>query len=146
MPTLQDSEGLRLAYDNPDSVVVIGTTMYIAGTHPGNLHDWYDDVTKIPTHTVYKTERYQQAMKHFGKGIKTLVGHSLGGSVALELQKNYPYLVSRTYGAPVMGYQPGTRYRHYGDPVSMFDFGATSTWASEWNPHAYTGFGSQEGS
>jgi pimeloyl-ACP methyl ester carboxylesterase len=29
------------------------------------------------------------------------VGHSLGGSVALELQKQHPNLTSRTFGAPV---------------------------------------------
>ena len=30
-----------------------------------------------------------------------MVGHSLGGSAALEPQKNYPKLHSGTFGAPV---------------------------------------------
>ena len=34
--------------------------------------------------------------------IITVVGHSLGGSVALKLQMNDPELKSRTYGAPVL--------------------------------------------
>ena len=53
----------------------------------------------------------------------TVVGHSLGGAVALKMQ-------TRTYGAPVfdpLGMHPGDRYRSYGDPVSIFDRGAKSS-------------------
>ena len=68
--------------------------------------------------------------------IRLVVGHSLGGSVALELQKHYPSLLSRTYGAPVLalkGMIPNfynshvERYRNCGDPVSMLDRSAYST-------------------
>ena len=49
--------------------------------------------------------------------------------MSLELQKQYPQLESRTYGAPVWdpnGEDAHTqlkvdRYRNYIDPVSMFD-------------------------
>ena len=44
-------------------------------------------------------------MEEFKNGeIGTVVGHSLGGSVNSELQKNYPSRIkkSRTYEAPVM--------------------------------------------
>ena len=50
--------------------------------------------------------------------------------VALELQKNYPHLRSRTYSAPVLDFQginpyynneKVERYRNLGDPVSVLD-------------------------
>ena len=63
--------------------------------------------------------------------IDRVVGHSLGGSVALELAKNYD-VETRTYMAPVVdtglfnnGIQP-ERYRNTNDPISMFDRGAKS--------------------
>ena len=47
--------------------------------------------------------RYQEAEKALtaNPNIKNVVGHNLGGSVALELQKNHPSLNSRAFGAPV---------------------------------------------
>ena len=80
-----------------------GDTMYIAGSHTAK--DWYDDVTKIPFWgDLRNSTRYQAArdalMQH--PEVKRIVGHSLGGSVALELDKNYNHITSsRTYGAPV---------------------------------------------
>ena len=60
--------------------------------------------------------------------IDTVVGHSLGGSVSLELQKNFSDRIkhSRTYGAPVMDLMgsdsaSADRYRHWLDPFSVFD-------------------------
>ena len=69
----------------------------------------------------------------------------MGGNVALELQKENPNLKSTTCGAEV--WQPfsteqGDRYRHGGDPISMFDRGA-KTIGGSWNPvsaHAFTGY------
>ena len=59
------------------------------------------------------------------------MGHSLGGSVSLQLQKDYPNRLktSRTYGAPVADAFGGNveRYRHYGDPVSILDRSAKSS-------------------
>lgn len=84
-----------------------------------------------------KSERYINAEKALkaNPNIQRVVGHSLGGSVALELQKKYPGLKSRTYGAPVLdlkGIIPNynnkdiERYRNYGDPISIFDRSAHS--------------------
>ena len=70
--------------------------------------------------------------------IDTVVGHSLGGSVSLELPKNYPDRVkkSRTYGAPVMDLlgsesENNDRHRNWFDPASIFDRGAKKsiTWS-----------------
>ena len=70
--------------------------------------------------------------------VKTIIGHSLGESVALELDKNYNHITSsRTYRAPVwdpMGKESNhvDRYRNWFDPVSMFDRSAVKS--VKWNP------------
>ena len=83
-----------------------------------------------------------------GKDVGRVVGHSLGGAVALTMQKNLKIPESRTFGAPVMDFNPfghSERYRHPTDPVSMLDRGATwGPWTGV-NPlssHSYRGFGS----
>ena len=109
------------------------------------------DLTKYMTKDLgdsTKIHRYEQAKEELekqGDKVKHLVGHSMGGNVALELQKEDPSLKSTTYGAAV--WQPfsteqGDRYRHGGDPISMLDRGA-KTIGSSWNPvsaHAFTGY------
>ena len=64
----------------------------------------------------------------------TLVGHSLAGSVVLEMQKQYPDINFKTitYGAPVASITApdginNKRYRNYDDPISMLDRGAAMT-------------------
>ena len=95
-----------------------------------------------------KIQRYEQEKEELekqGGKVKHLVGHSMGGNVALELQKENPILKSTTYGAAV--WQPfstkqGDRYRHGGDPFSMLDRGA-KTIGSSWNPvsaHSFDGY------
>ena len=109
------------------------------------------DLTKYMTKDLgdsTKIHRYGQAKEELekqGDKVKHLVGHSMGGNVSLEMQKEKPHLKSTTYGAAV--WQPfsteqGDRYRHGGDPVSMFDRGA-KTIGGSWNPvsaHAFTGY------
>ncbi|MFM7980469.1 MAG: hypothetical protein ACKPKO_14240, partial [Candidatus Fonsibacter sp.] len=71
--------------------------------------------------------------------IKLAVGDSLGGSVALELQKRHPELNNRNFGAPVLdlsgainpnwdGNPTVQRYRNAGDPISFFDSKAHTTY------------------
>jgi len=148
--TITDKEGLERAYQQGDSYAY-GNTLDIAGSH--TARDWFDDVTKIPkwqnvpgglnpvtdfmnsgfgkkllgTGDLRNAERYQAAEKALkaNPNIQRVIGHSLGGSVALELQKNHPGLESRTYGAPVWnpigGDAKAERYRNWFDPVSVFD-------------------------
>ena len=102
---------------------------------------WFDDFTKIPFYWDLKdSERYQKILEGFkNRGeIDTVVGHSLGGSVSLELQQNFPDRIknSRTYGAPVfelLGSESENvdRYRNWLDPVSVFDRGAKKS--VKWN-------------
>ena len=59
------------------------------------------------------------------------MGHSLGGAVALQMQKEDPTLHSRAYGAPVFDPLVQTpsedRHRSRFDPVSILDRGAKGT-------------------
>ena len=154
---ITDKEGLERAYTSPNNTYVIGDTLYIAGTQFGKFlsgmipshwgsgefsvgsKDVWDDISKIPVWgDVKDSTRYKEAHTAFqaNPNIKLVVGHSLGGSVALELQKQYPHLDSRTYGAPVFdifGKDARTkqskidRYRNYLDPVSIFDRSANDS-------------------
>ena len=88
-------------------------------------------------------ERYQIANGYLEQHpeIKKLVGHSLGGAVAIQLEKNHPErdLKSITYNAPV--WDPlGTdkpkvgnfRFSNSKDPVSIFDRSAVKTDHPDW--------------
>jgi hypothetical protein len=62
--------------------------MYIAGT--SNFRDVWDDL-KIPFNLTSNSQRYEQAEQVLKENpnIKTIIGHSLGGAVTLELNKNH---------------------------------------------------------
>ena len=123
---ISEAEGLEKAYAHGD-YFIHGKTMYIAGSH--TTKDWYDDVTKVPDWgDLRQSTRYQAAEKALKENpqVTHVVGHSLGGSVALQLEKDYSNQIktSRTYGAPVLDAWKGgnpERYRHYADPVSILD-------------------------
>ena len=165
---ITDAEGLERAYAQGDAYTH-GTTWYIAGSH--TARDWWDDVTKIPfwgdSHKIYRMQMAQKALAANPQTTR-VVGHSLGGAVALQAQKDNPKLASRTYGAPVWdpfgtdnqerGYgifdkaqgKPGgvERYRSFGDPVSFFDGSAHSSLPGKEalsfsGPHAYQGLAAQ---
>jgi S-formylglutathione hydrolase FrmB len=147
----QDEEGLDKAYADASGPGVYYDpqthTEYIKGSV--TARDWYDDITKVPAWgDLTKSERYQQAESEYealaaaGKRVDRVVGHSLGGSVALELAKQHHIKSSRTFGAPVLDLSgaPAERFRHPLDPISIFDRSA------HWGPlraypHTYTGFG-----
>lgn len=163
---ITDEEGLNRAYDAKELVHVHGDTLYIAGTtftnpHTGmpSLQDVYDDIYRIPFWgDLRNSARYKtaDATMKANPNIKRVVGHSLGGSTALELAKNYD-VETTTYGAPVLELptmpwqkkpiKPPERYRHSGDPISFFDAGAKTepSWGVKptlgmQNPHTYTGY------
>jgi hypothetical protein len=98
---ITDAEGLARAYAQGDAYSH-GSSTYIAGGH--TARDWWDDVTKIPfwgdSHKIYRTQMAQKALAANPQTTR-VVGHSLGGAVALQAQKDNPKLASRTYGAPV---------------------------------------------
>jgi hypothetical protein len=134
-PPLTDADGLQQAYSQDNGIWTESATMYIAGTK--SVRDIWDDA-KIPLGLTSWSQRYQDAEKTLSAmpQVRRLVGHSLGGAVALELQKNKG-TEATTYGAPVFSAAGGDRHRQLGDPVAMFDFGANTTLPRSLNPHSY---------
>jgi len=135
---LSDAEGLGLAYASREGIYVNGATMYIAGTRTHSqlsrnpFHEWVQDLY-IPLGRTGELDRYKSA-SHFLHGVDRVVGHSMGGSVALELQRLH-HVDATTYGAPVMSFSSGDRFRDPLDPFSAFDFGSKN---SGFNfPHAF---------
>ena len=148
----QDERGLRKAYADESGPGVFydpdTRTEYIKGT--STARDVYDDV-KIPFGLTRHAERYQQAESSYrdlqaqGHPVDRVVGHSLGGSVALQMQRDHGIRKSRTYGAPVLdlfGEAPD-RLRHPWDPVSVLDR-AAARGPPKRNPHGYENFYGRE--
>ena len=133
---MEDRQGLAEAYKLDSGVFPAGDTLYVAGTK--SLRDVWDDL-KIPFGLTNRTQRYEDASRTLKAmpQIRRVVGHSLGGAVTLELQKAHPELKTVTYGAPVISASGGERHRALFDPVSMFDFGATTDLPRGINPHGY---------
>ena len=117
------------------------------------------DDLKLPLNdTLNKTTRGRTADKHYRSHheIDTVIGHSLGGAVALSLENQYkkegnnPHgiIQSKTFGSPTVsanlsGPNPN-RIRYFGDPISALDFNATTVMPSfkqRWNnsAHSYKG-------
>jgi hypothetical protein len=159
-----DAEGEDRAYAQGDTYVE-DNKLYVAGSH--TLTDWFDDVTKIPqwqyvppglnvaidfmnswlgkkllgTGDLRQAERYKAGREALlnNKKIDWVGGHSLGGAVALQLQKDFPNRVKKTvtWGAPVLdlfgtqkaevGQENVDRQSNKGDLVSIFDNSAKKT-------------------
>ena len=137
--------GLDHAYGSKNKISIKDDTMFIAGT--SNSRDVWDDF-KIPLGLTKFSQRYQDAdnLLKNNPQVKKVVGHSLAGSVSLELQKRHPSkdLDVTTYGAPVlqMGGQKYKRFRKSGDLISGLDDGAL-TYKGSVNPagaHTYSGY------
>lgn len=108
---ISDEEGLKRAYEKRDGLYQHYNKLFIAGTKDFP-QDHIDDL-KLPfDDTLNKTKRGRDADAYYRSHheIDTVIGHSLGGAVALALEKQYkkegdnPYGIvqSKTFGAPVV--------------------------------------------
>ena len=84
-----NEEGMSKAYSKPEGYHIDNNKLFIAGTR--DLRDVYD-WAKIPFGTFKDSKIYKNIEPAFKDNpeINYIVGHSAGGSAALELQKNYP--------------------------------------------------------
>ena len=152
---LTDTQGLRLAYENPEGIYQNGSILYIAGTKSGR--DVYDDL-KLPLYQTQQTKRYKDVDNFIkdgtievdGKkltGITDIISHSLGSAVGQQINNDYGNIFrSRSYGSPFVSSQrpedTGTNLRIRGskDVVSMFDGGSITVPKGSLNPlysHSY---------
>ena len=140
---ITDEEGLKRAYDTQDGLYQHCNKLFIAGTKnfPG---DHIDDLKLPLDDTLNKTKRGRDADAYYRSHheVDTVIGHSLGGAVALSLEKQYkkegnnPYgiIQSKTFGSPTVsanlsGTNPN-RIKYFGDPISALDLNATTVMPS----------------
>ena len=156
---LTDTQGLKLAYENPEGIYQNGSILYIAGTKSGR--DVYDDL-KLPLFQTRSTKRYKDVDKFIkdgtievgGKkltGITDIISHSLGSAVGQQINDDYDNIFrSRSYGSPFVSSQRpedtgnNLRIRKAGDVVSMFDGGSITLNKATLDPlqnHSYQDIG-----
>ena len=147
---LTDTQGLKLAYENPDGIYRNGSILYIAGTK--SLQDAIDDV-RLPLYQTRNTKRYKDVDKFIkdetievdGKkltGITDIISHSLGSAVGQQINNDYGNIFrSRSYGSPFVSNQRpedvndnNLRFRGSNDIVSAFDSGAITIPKGSLNP------------
>ena len=123
---ITDEEGLNIAYKQKDGLHQHYNKLFIAGTKDFP-QDHIDDL-KLPfDDTLKKTKRGRDAESYYlsHHEIDTVIGHSLGGAVALSLEKQYkkegdnPYglIQSKTYGAPVVSGNVGSSFGEFGKTI-----------------------------
>ena len=135
--------GLQKAYDSPNNIYIEDDNMFIAGTKTWG--DVFQDWIKLPLGLTNRTQRYQEAEKALQKNpqVHNLVGHSMGSSVALELEKRNPELyVQAAYGTPtVSSSRTNNRFKHPNDPVAAFDTSAiTKSNKQGYNQHSFKNY------
>ena len=109
---------MKLAYETKDGFYQHYNKLFTAGTKDFPT-DHIDD-SKLPFDTPNKTKRGRDADAYYRSHneIDTVIGHSLGGAVALSLEKqckkagNNPYGIvqSKTFGAPIVSGNLGSRF------------------------------------
>ena len=95
---ISDEEGLKRAYETRDGLYQHYNKLFIAGTK--DPIDFVDDL-KLPLNdTLNNTTRGKTADAYYRSHheIDTVIGHSLGGSVALSLEKQYKKEGNNPYG------------------------------------------------
>ena len=108
---ITDEEGSRLAYDTKHGLYQHYNKLYIAGTKDFPT-DHIDGLKLHVDDTLNKTKRGRDADAYYRSHheIDTVIGHRLGGAVALSLEKQYkkegnnPYgiIQSKSFGSPTV--------------------------------------------
>jgi hypothetical protein len=143
---VSDIDNMALAYSSIDKLHVDHSTntLFIAGTSRGQ--DVVDDLMLPFTalgggvrHTTKHAEamRVMDAQALAGDRIQRVVGHSLGGSVALAISEDSG-IPHEVWGMPGWRSEPDPNaHRQAGDLISVFDRGAVTHAPVTLNPHSY---------
>ena len=118
---MEDRAGLDKAYSLDSGAYPEGDTLYVAGTK--SIRDVWDDL-KIPFGLTSWSQRYGDADRVLDASpqIRRVVGHSLGGAVALELQNRTHSSTSRARltGRPSVRSRGAVRDIDTGSTPSLF--------------------------
>ena len=85
---ISNTQGTKYAYDQDNKIFVKGNKMYVGGTT--FTRDWQQNFTKLKTGGIRDMDRYKEARRVLLENpqVDTLLGHSMGGSIVLELNKD----------------------------------------------------------
>ena len=133
-----NEDGIKKAYEASEGYFKDGNKLYIAGTKDiADVLDWGKLVAgDYKNSKIYKNA--DEVIKN-NPDIDTVIGHSAGGSAALELEKNHTdrHIDSVTYNAPVFSpwsaeqYIDKTktpmRFALAFDPITLLDMNAQTT-------------------
>jgi hypothetical protein len=88
-PDISDEDGLTKAYAATNGLHQHYNKLFIAGTRDFPRDHW-DDL-KIPFHQTLNGKRGRDAEAYYKAHheVDTVIGHSLGGAIALNLQSRY---------------------------------------------------------
>ena len=159
LPRLTHMEQMKRAYNSKNNIYLDEQTgtMNISGTklpstsNQFSVKDLISDI-KVPFSTWFEDDqRFKDAEKFFLNNrskIKNITGHSLGSAVAEHLNDKYKLendnIQIFLYGSPRVSMTERKRnvksYRHYLDPISVFDRSAMMSKSDDINPHNYTGY------
>ena len=159
LPRLTHMEMMKRAYSSKNNMYLDEQTgtLSISGTHlptPSNQFSVRDLITdiKVPFKAWFENDqRFLDAEKFFLNNrskIKAIQGHSLGSAISEHLNDKYDLdkenIPVFLYAAPRVSIHEKKRniksYRHFNDPISVFDRSAMMSKSDDWNPHDYRGY------
>jgi hypothetical protein len=144
-----NSKLLDRAYKNKSNIAYDKKYDVLAIAGSKSPDDWLHVDPLLLVHGgLQTTQRYKEALAAYDDKLPVVVvGHSLGSSIASnirdERQKYFDMFDGSTYlyAHPTISRRETRKnvyhFRHYGDPISIFDRASTSTVPHSFNPHAY---------
>ena len=153
IPDWQKLNGLKHTVSNVAGAIQKATGVDLGAEVLGVPNSVLKGVPDIPSDwgNVRNTQAYKDARETLlaHPEINTISGYSKGGALALELQREFPQLKTRTFGSPTVsspfekwskGAKNVERYANSFDPVAMFDSSAQTYAQSPNDNKGITGF------
>ena len=153
IPDWQKLNDLKHTVSNATGAIQKATGVDLGAEVLGVPNSALQGVPDIPSDwgNVRNTQAYKDARETLlaHPEINTISGYSKGGALALELQREFPQLKTRTFGSPTVsspfekwskGAENVERYANTGDPVAMFDSSAQISNQRPWDNKGITGF------